>query len=518
MIRITQPAYVIVAMLAAYGNGECLPTTVHTQSGSVRGTGAGILAFKGLPFAAPPTGQRRWRPPVPPVPWSDVRDATQFGPQCPQPGSARSTLATSEDCLSLNIWTPAKFAGERLPVMVWIHGGGFVFGSGALPQYDGEQLARRGVVLVTLNYRLGPLGFFAHPALSLESDLRVSGNYGLLDQIAALRWVHANIETFGGDPANVTVFGQSAGAWSTCVLMVSPLAQGLFHRAIAESVPRVVGPKLRLREPYYGSPSAESQGEAAAPDLVTLRVMSADQVLAALPAAPTLSAGIHYFPIVDGYVLPDDQGDLIGTRRQGLVPLLIGHNREEGLFFSGDAPKSIEAHRDLVRAKFPTEVIDAILNAYPATTNAEAAAAALRLFADHELVAPTVLAARAASTVGAVYAYRLTRVSPLSRSRWGGASHGAEIPYVFAHITTDTTQFEARDQSLSQAMAGAWVQFAKTGNPNRAGLPQWPAYHSPEYRAMEYGDEISIRSDADDPHVEFFRRVFETMRGSGLQP
>ena len=333
MFRISTLPYAIVALLAAWGNGECLPTTVRTQSGSVRGGGTDVVAFKGLPYAAPPTGDRRWRPPVSADPWRDVRDATQFGPQCPQLGSARSMLATSEDCLSLNVWTPAKSAGERLPVMVWIHGGGFVIGSGALPQYDGEQLARRGVVLVTLNYRLGPLGFFAHPALSRESSHRVSGNYGLLDQIAALRWVHANIAAFGGDPGNVTVFGQSGGAWSTCVLIVSPLARGLLHRAIAESAPRVVGPKLRLRQSYYGSPSAESEGEAAAADVAALRAMSAGQVLEALPTAPTLSAGIHYFPIVDGYVLPDESGQSHGHQPPG--PCAAPHRlqRRRGALF-----------------------------------------------------------------------------------------------------------------------------------------------------------------------------------------
>ena len=519
----------IVAVVSVSGNAAAsLQPTVQTKSGPVQGSGTDIVVFKGIPYAAPPTGERRWRPPVSPEPWTAVRDASQFGPQCPQPGNfaprgrggaATAPVPSSEDCLTLNVWTPAKSDSARLPVMVWIHGGGFTIGSGA--RHSGEMLAGRGAVVVTFNYRLGALGFLAHPGLSRESDRQVSGNYGLLDQIAALRWVRANIEVFGGNPANVTLFGQSAGASSGAgALMVSPLAQGLFHRVIAESTggTATVGPKPRLRAPYYGIPPAETEGESIAPDIMKLRAMSADEVLAKVPIAPTFSTGWHFGPVIDGYILPDDPGVLLGTSSQAKVPLLIGHNADEAFFYRNDAPQTVSGYRDFVRKLLPAEFVDTILAMYPAAADAQAADAVLRMFTDFRFVTPTVLTARAALKVTEVYMYRFSRVSPLNRSTWGGAGHGTELPYVFGHITTDESQYEEVDRTVSRAMAGAWVQFAKTGNPNGAGLPQWPAYTTPEYRLLDYGDEISVRSNAKSPQVDFFQHVFETMRGKESTP
>jgi carboxylesterase type B len=251
------------AVVVVHGQStDSLQSAIRTQSGPVRGMGTDVRVFKGIPYAAPPTGERRWRPPTVPEPWTDVRDATQFGPRCPQNAPVRAGLPggpASEDCLTLNVWTPAPSSGDRLPVMVWIHGGGFNFGTVTLPRVDGTNLARRGVVVVSFNYRLGALGFLAHPALSRESEHQVSGNYGLLDQITALRWVRANIAAFGGNPESVTLFGSSAGASSQGFLMVSPLARGLFHRAIAQSLgSTAAGPKPRLRVPSYGFAAAEA--------------------------------------------------------------------------------------------------------------------------------------------------------------------------------------------------------------------------------------------------------------------
>jgi para-nitrobenzyl esterase len=531
--RLTTPRWMclITAMLAASGNAApSLETTVHTRFGPVRGTGTDVIVFKGIPYAAPPTGDRRWRPPESPEPWTAIRDATQFGPQCPQPSNfaprgsgsvAPPPMPSSEDCLTLNVWTPAKSGSDRLPVMVWIHGGGFTIGSGAGPRYSGEMLAGRGVVVVTFNYRLGALGFLAHPGLSRESGRRVSGNYGLLDQIAVLRWVRANIAAFGGNPANVTLFGQSAGASSGAgVMMVSPLARGLFHRVIAQSagVTGTIGPKPRLRAPYYGLHAAEADGESMAPDIERLRAMSADQVLARLPISPTFSTGWHFGPVIDGYVLPDDPGVLLGTSRQAKVPLLIGHNADEAFFYRGSAHQTISEYRDFVRALFPPSKVDAVLERYPAAADPQATEAVLRMFSDFRFVTPTVLTARAASKVVDVYLYRFSRVSPLSKSTFGGAGHGTEIPYVFEHITADESQYEEVDRTLSRAMAGAWVQFAKAGSPNGAGLPQWPAYRSPEYKLLDYGDKISVRSNALSPNVDFFQQVFQTMHGIQTSP
>ena len=315
------------ALTVVHGQApQPFPTTVQTQSGLVRGSGSVVIAFKGIPYAAPPTGDRRWRPPAAAERWTDVRDATRFGPRCPGTPPARLIALggpgapSSEDCLTLNVWTAAKSSGDRLPVMVWIHGGGFTAGSVTSPRVDGTNLARRGVVVVSFNYRLGALGFLAHPALSRESEHQVSGNYGLLDQITALRWVRANIAAFGGNPENVTLFGSSAGASSQGFLMVSPLARGLFHRAIAQSLgSTAAGPKPRLRVPYYGFAAAEAHGLSIAPDIATLRALSADEVLARMPNDTEALGNIFrriYVPLVDGYVIPDDPAVLMGTNSQ----------------------------------------------------------------------------------------------------------------------------------------------------------------------------------------------------------
>ena len=521
-----------VAISAVFANAAWPQlSTVQTKSGPVRGDGTDIVVFKGIPYASSPTGARRWRPPVPPEPWTAVLDATRFGPQCPQQGNfaprAASAIAppvtpSSEDCLTLNVWTPAKTDRERLPVMAWIHGGGFTIGSGASPRSSAEILAGRGAVVVTINYRLGALGFFAHPGLSRESDRHVSGNYGLLDQIAALRWVHDNIAAFGGNPSNVTVFGQSAGASSGAgALMVSPLARGLFHRVIAQSAGTTgtVGPKPRLRASYYGFPPAEAKGESLAPDIMALRAMSADELLAKLPNAPTFSTDWHFGPVIDGYVLPDDPGVLLGTSSQAKVPLLIGYNADEAFFYRNQSPRTRAGYLDFIHKLFPQELVDKVLTMYPAADDASAAAVVLRLFSDFRFITPTVLTARAASKVTDVYMYRFTRVSPLNRSTFGGAGHGTEIPYVFGHIPADESQYEEIDRTLSRAMAGAWVEFAKTGKPNGASLPEWPAYSAPDYRLLlEYGSEITIRSNADRAGVDFFQQIIETMRRTPASP
>ena len=297
-----------------------------------------------------------------------MRDATQFGPRCPGTAPARARAMASpasEDCLTVNLWTPAKSSGDGLPVMVWLHGGGFNAGSVTAPSVDGTKLARRGVVVVTLNYRLGALGFLAHPALSRESEHDVSGNYGLLDQIAALRWIRANIAVFGGNPGNVTLFGGSAGASSQGFLMVSPLARGLFHRAIVQSLgSTVAGPKPRLKVPNYGFAAAETNGHSIAGDIATLRALSVDEVLTRLPNRNE-TWGPIYVPIVDGYVVPDDPTVLVGTNAQSNVPLLAGHNADEGLFFAMDLPKTLEDYRAFVRARFPADLVDAVLAQIP---------------------------------------------------------------------------------------------------------------------------------------------------------
>src|SRR5579864_2323754 len=284
----------VIGVVALSRGHDLARTEVATRDGRVAGIGTDVVTFKGIPYAAPPVGRLRWRPTEPSPHWSGVRIAAEFGPRCPQPPSSASPAAasnppTSEDCLTLNVWTPMRSSGDKLPVMVWIHGGGFFGGTASSPAYDGEALARRGVVVVTLNYRIGALGFLAHPDLSAESSRHVSGNYGLLDQIAALKWVQQNIGAFGGDPQNVTVFGGSAGAYSISVLMVSPLAKGLFHRAILESLPLGFRPVRRLRASRPLLLSAESEGKSLAADIGPMRRLDAQEVVARMPSSPTLS-------------------------------------------------------------------------------------------------------------------------------------------------------------------------------------------------------------------------------------
>jgi len=510
-------AAVVFALPVVHGQApQPVSTTVQTQPGPVRGSGTDVMAFKGIPYAAPPTGDRRWRPPAAAERWTDVRDATQFGPRCPGTPPARAGALggpASEDCLTLNVWTPAKSSSDRLAVMVWIHGGGFNFGSVTAPRVDGTNLARRGVVVVSFNYRLGALGFLAHPALSRESEHQVSGNYGLLDQIAALRWVRANIAAFGGNPENVTLFGSSAGASSQIFLMVSPLARGLFHRAIAQSLGyTAVGPKPRLRVPSYRFAAAEAHGLSLAADIATLRGLSADEVLARAPnTSETLGLSL-YVPLVDGYVVPDDPALLVGTNNQSKLPLLIGHNADEGLFYVRDLPKTLENYRAFVRARFPAEFVDAVLARYPAATDAEVSVVAPLLETESRFVATAALTARAAAKVSDVYMYRFSRVAPSSRSAWGGAAHTSEVPYVFDNTSGDASQFDEIDRMVSGTMAAAWVRFAKTGNPNGGGLPQWPAYRSPDYQLLDFGDATTLRSNARSPEIELFQRALETMR------
>jgi para-nitrobenzyl esterase len=495
-------ALVLVIAPASYG----LDLTVTIASGRLRGAGGGVASFKGIPYAAAPVGRLRWRAPEDPAAWRNIRDATQFGPQCPQP---QPSAAVNEDCLSLNVWTSARSASERLPVMVWIHGGGFFRGSGSNPAYDGEALARRGVVLVTLNYRLGALGFLTHPALSRESARGVSGNYGLLDQIAALRWVQQNIAHFGGDPANITVFGESGGANSICILMVSPLAKGLFHRAILQSLPLMFQPMRRLREAYAGVASAEADGASRVADIDLARRMSAEEIVNQFAPAPTLSTGVHFYPVVDGWLLPEDPAVLIQAQGRTLVPVLMGYGADEGNFFLANAPNSLSGFQAFAAHKFPQTPFESILAMYPAKTDAEAPMALAQFFGDYELLTSTVLTARAMARRNNVYLYQFSRVGPRSRRLWNGAAHTADIPYVFDHVAIPSDDFDPSDMAVSEAMVGAWVHFAKAGNPNGPNLPEWPRYREPDYRYLNYFDQIRFESGFRESEIEFCRRVLE---------
>lgn len=502
--------HLIIAILClAVRAAAAAAPQVQLDSGLIAGASLGergdVHVYKGIPFAAPPVGELRWRPPQPVKPWTGVRACTAFGPWCPQPrplmGRELGTL--SEDCLYLNVWTPAKSPADKLPVMVWLHGGGHTTGSGAAAFYDGERLAREGAVVVTINYRLGPFGYLAHPLLSKESERNVSGNYGLLDQIAALEWVRRNIAAFGGDPGCVTVFGESAGAVSVCRLMVSPLAKGLFHRAIAQSG-GAHGGNRHLREARNGLAPMERVGEqlaealgcaGAADPLAALRAKSWQEILAAAaPAQGLFGKGTKFGPIVDGWALPDEPPALFLAGKQHPVPLLAGANADEGSIFLQQMPvRRIQGYRALLQLRFGQHAAR-VFALFPAEDDAAAPAAFSRMVGVAAFVAPARFLARAASRAGSpAYLYHFSRVPPDERLAKLGAFHGLEIGYVFGTIE-GRQGFDAADRKLSEAMRRCWTRFARTGDPNGPGLPPWPAYNPEADQCLEFGAEPKVRA------------------------
>ena len=469
----------------------------------VSGASAGSRVYAGIPFAAPPLGNLRWKPPQPVKPWEGVRDCSAFGPWCPQPKPmlGKELGKLSEDCLYLNVWTSAKNYEARLPVMFWIHGGGCTTGSGGSSYYNGEALAKQGVVVVTINYRLGPFGFFAHPLLSQESEHGVSGNYGLLDQIAALQWVQRNIARFGGDPNCVTIFGESAGSASVCRLMVSPLAKGLFHRAIAESG-GAEGRDRHLKQDVGRVEAMEKIGQRIATKLgcdkapyvlAELRAKSADELLSASdPAQGLFGKGTKFGWIVDGWVLPDDPGALFAAGKQAPVPFIAGTNADEGTIFLQQLPGlHVMGYKLTVRTVF-REQAPQYLALYPVTQDDQVRAALSRLTTIGAFVYPARADARAQAKIDAkTFLYHFTRVPPYVRGRDYGAFHSAEIGYVFGNLVPMGT-FEPLDKGLSRTMSACWVQFAKTGDPNGPGLPQWPAYDAVGDKYLEFGDQVKV--------------------------
>jgi len=475
--------------------------TLKISTGQISGEERdGVRNYKGIPFAAPPVGELRWKPPQPAQPWGGVRDCTNFGAICPQPKSilGQKQGKASEDCLFLNVWTAATNADAKLPVMVWIHGGGCTTGAGSQPSYDGTTFAKAGVVLVTINYRLGPFGYLAHPLLSKESPHNVSGNYGHLDQIAALQWLQKNITAFGGDPQCVTIFGESAGAMSVCRLMVSSQAAGLFQRAIAESG-GAFGRNRHLREQRFQMPSMEREGELLAQKLgcdkaehplAALRAKSAEEILAAAnPAQGLYGKETKYGPIVDGWTIPDDPDALFDQGKQHDVPFMMGANADEGTLFLMQMPvKSAAAYNLMVRTAAGSHA-DEALKLLPCKGDGDVKAAFARFSTVTAFVGPARMLARAMEQKKSpAFLYHFTRVTPIAKLLGLGATHGAEIAYVFGTFRVPS----AKDRELGNTMRACWIQFAKTGNPNRDGLPKWPAYKAASDEHLEFGDEVRI--------------------------
>lgn len=512
---------------------DSLTDPIRLDSGLVSGQRVGsssdVRVYKGIPYAAPPVGQNRWKPPQPVKPWEGVRAALEYGPSCPQHNVLERLYGgklgpTSEDCLYLNVWTPAKRADERLPVMVWIHGGGYTAGSGSSQYYEGTNLARQGVVVVTFNYRLGIFGFFAHPLLSQESPQGVSGNYGLLDQIAALQWVKRNIAAFGGDPNRITIFGESAGAGSVCYLMVSPLAKGLFHRAIAQSG-SAFGQNRHLKQSWYGQEPAERVGQRAAErlgcdkaddPLAALRAKSSDELLAITGAGlGTGGAGTFSFgPIVDGWAVPDDPGAIFEAGRQHPVPLIVGSNADEGTIFLLTSPVGdADAFRGMIRSAFGDRSGE-VLALYPITETTDVRALMNRFVTDSRFVAPARFFARMQSRVSRAYLYHYTWVMPNPRGAQLGAFHASEIPLIFGNRDVTTLTEEQWQKGPSAALMGYWVQFARAGDPNLKGLPAWPPYDPASDRYMEFGTEVVVRAHLRKEACDLFERISRERRAN----
>ena len=505
----------LFALLALAVQAQTTPP-VRTDSGAVGGEAReGILVFRGIPYAAAPVGDLRWRPPQPRTPWSGVRDCTAFGASCPQPARPDQPwlrdLRTDEDCLCLNIWT-AGLAPASRPVMVWIHGGGMTVGSGSVPHYDGSALARRGVVVVTVNYRLGVLGFLAHPGLSAESPAGVSGNYGLLDQIASLQWVRRNIGAFGGDPENVTVFGESAGAVSVGCLLVAPAARGLFHRAILQSgTPTSALGDLRAGE-AQGLRVAGRQGAASVADL---RRIPAAKLVASCPAeiGPLAKRGKDsekYGPRIDGAVLPGAPLALVARGAFHRVPILLGTNRDEMTLFLGGGdrgkPDRKVGLRLLARGVYKDRA-EEVLDAFPCLRDEDAFATFRELTTVACFTSPCRLLARLASEQGVpVHLYHFSRVPPSAARTRLGATHGIEIPYVFGTMRNGFG--DETDRHLSDAMGRYWTAFAATGDPQPEGLPAWPRHDAEGDRHLEFGDSVQagaglrkVQCDAIEPSL-----------------
>jgi para-nitrobenzyl esterase len=511
---------VLAAVLfsAAYVRAADEPLRVDTGliSGVRGGDDAAVRIYKGIPYAAPPVGKLRWAPPQPATAWSGVRACDEFGPVCPQPpypaGSfyARPPEPQSEDCLFVNVWTPAKTPGDKLPVMVWIHGGALSRGSGSMGVYDGTQLARRGVVLVTLNYRLGPLGFLADAALSGESQHASSGNYGLLDQIAALEWVKRNIGAFGGDPERVTIFGESAGSWSVCSLVATPLAKGLFQRAIGQSG-GCFGPMQYLKEERNGFPPAEKLGEVlaeklacadAADRLAAMREKSADEVLA---AAAKSTAFARTRANVDGWMFPGEIVEIYAAGRQNRVAVIVGSNADEGTSLSGPlVPTKRDGFLAVAKRKYG-DLTDRFLQVYPVTSDSDAASAFLHSFRDEWFSWEMRTWARMMHKAGLpAYVYYFKRVPPREDAAKYGAYHAAEIVYVFDNLAKTPWKLEPPDAPLADALSGAWVRFAASGDPNGGKLPKWSAYDATAEPYLELGDTIRPRQGLLKAECDFF--------------
>lgn len=518
--RISGTAAIFIAVslpLAAFGappNDQPAAGPVVIDSGAVTGTFSpdrSIVVYRGIPFAAPPIGDLRWKPPQPVQPWSGKLHADQFGASCMQPlprsyppytREFMTQNETSEDCLTINVFAP-RSPGAKLPVLVWIYGGGFREGSSEIPVLDGTQLAKTGMVVVTFNYRVGVFGFLALPELTAESQHHGSGNYGLLDQVAALQWVHKNIGAFGGDPDRVAVCGQSMGSGSVHMLLTSPLATGLFQRAIAESGSGVAFP---IRFPLA---EGEKMGQAfaarhGAASLRQLRSMSANDLMAG-------AEGLGYTAVIDGWFLPRPPDETLALGKQNDVPLITGWTADDSRLRSGPQPiLTAEQFRNEARMRYGNMAAE-FLSLYPASNDDEAARSQIESGRDRDRADMYVWTLRhARASRMPVFTYFFTRPMPDPAHPEFGAFHGGEIPYVFRNLALFDRPWQPVDHRVSDTISTYWKDFAATGDPNGAGVPAWAPTSAANPTTLEIGEHIGPIPIASPAKLSFWMRYFDS--------
>jgi para-nitrobenzyl esterase len=500
------------------------PLQVKTDKGKVEGaftTDKQVIAFKGIPYAAPPVGDLRWQPPMPAAKWKGTRSATNFGSHCVQSGSYPDMVfhdpGPSEDCLTLNVWTPANVKSDsKLPVMVWVYGGGFTTGGTSENRQDGQFLAHRNTVIVSMNYRLGIFGFFVHPELTAESPHHASGNYGLMDQAAALEWVKRNIASFGGDPSNITIFGESAGSFAVSTLMASPQTRGLISKAIGES-----GGALYSAGLSYPPRAALEQRNVdfaqtafGTSKLADLRKLSPDQLVKAA-TAKTTPPPPRFGPDVDGYFLPESVPAIYAAGQQAHVPLLAGWNADEaraGILFA-KPPVTAESFTAEADKEFGDRAKD-FLAVYPATTDAEALTSAGDFASDRFIAFSTWRWIEAQIQTGnaPVYRYFFTLGNPGDQNHTAamGAFHSDDIEYVFGTLDSRPgAVWRPEDRKLSDQIGQYWTNFARTGDPNGTGLPNWPtSTAADQYQVMHLDANPAPQPDTLRPRYLFLDEVW----------
>jgi para-nitrobenzyl esterase len=499
---------VLISLLAA----QSWASPIHVEQGPLEGASGkqpGVRVYKGIPYATPPVGDLRWKAPHAPVAWTGIRDAKTFSPVCYQAPYAATSLyyqppqEMSEDCLYLNVWTAAKNPRDKRPVMVWIHGGALTRGSGSTPTYDGENLALKGVILVTINYRLGLLGFYAHPELTKESDRNSSGNYGLLDQLAAIEWVKRNIAAFGGDPHRITIFGESAGSWSVNCLTASPLAKGLFQRVIGESGANFQPLKTLSDLEVAGAKLAKAVGDGS---LAGMRSKPAQELI----DRPENNA----FPAnVDGYLLPQDVRTIFAQGKQNDVATLIGYNADEGTsLFPWPSNGSAAWFVEQQTKRFGGDPKD-FFSVYPAASEDVAQNSYYSAARDFSFGWQMRTWARMQTNTGKakVWMYYFTHHPPGPLSARYRAFHASEIAYVFNNLLPPR-QWEESDHNLAEQMSSYWANFAHKGDPNGGGLPTWPAYSESADAVMQFGAKPEVVNEVNKPGLDFWDRYFAALQ------